>query len=200
MTLNSIHDSVANYALGALDGDDLTRFEAHLREGCAGCLASIRSYEDVLSNLAQKIDPINPPPEVRARLLMKLQTEARDKAGHHLSNTTVGPRKTVEWILAGQGCWQEFIHGVHVQALYSHPIHNYSTSLVRLDAGFSYPRHRHLDTEELYVIDGQCSIDDQEFGPGDYIRAAEGSVHEITQTVHGCTLLVIAGSRGHAFE
>jgi anti-sigma-K factor RskA len=51
MTHEELLGSAAAYALGALDGDELARFEAHL-PSCAECLAEVDAYRQVVALLA----------------------------------------------------------------------------------------------------------------------------------------------------
>jgi anti-sigma-K factor RskA len=61
----------AVYAVGALDGDDLTRFEAHLAEGCTLCAATLRESGEALGRLAMSGTPAVPPPAVKAALMAR---------------------------------------------------------------------------------------------------------------------------------
>ena len=64
------------YALGALDGDDLVAFEAHLAAGCSECEDHIRKTREALTLLPRALEPIAPPPTVRARVLAQIDAEA----------------------------------------------------------------------------------------------------------------------------
>jgi anti-sigma-K factor RskA len=64
-------DLVAVYALGALDGDDLVRFRAHLDTGCAECRQALGEHQAVLVNLADTLRH-DPPRRLRAVLLQRL--------------------------------------------------------------------------------------------------------------------------------
>ncbi len=57
------------YALGALDGEELTQFEAHLASGCPHCEHHVREAREVLTLLPQSLPPLTPPPDIKARLL-----------------------------------------------------------------------------------------------------------------------------------
>jgi len=56
------------YALDALDGDDLRAFERHL-EGCDECRAEVDELRDAAAALANGIEPVEPPPALRSRIL-----------------------------------------------------------------------------------------------------------------------------------
>jgi anti-sigma-K factor RskA len=63
------------YALGALDGDELVSFEAHLAAGCSTCEQHLRQTHEALTLLPQALEPIAPPLTVRARLLAQIADE-----------------------------------------------------------------------------------------------------------------------------
>ena len=67
------------YAVGALDGDDLRRFEAHLREGCVECDAVVRDATEALAQLAREAPATIPPAHVRDALLRQVQSSARPR-------------------------------------------------------------------------------------------------------------------------
>jgi hypothetical protein len=63
------------YALGALDGDELVAFEAHLAAGCPACEEYLRQTREALTLLPQALELIPPPPTLKARLLTQIATE-----------------------------------------------------------------------------------------------------------------------------
>ena len=64
------------YALGALDGDDLVAFEAHLTAGCSECEQSILKTREALTLLPYALEPVAPPTSLRARVLAQIDAEA----------------------------------------------------------------------------------------------------------------------------
>ena len=73
-------DSLAPvYAVGALDGDDLVRFQAHLRAGCPTCEAVVRESEDALAALGREAPPMIPPAHVRDALVRRVQASTRPR-------------------------------------------------------------------------------------------------------------------------
>lgn len=61
----SVHDAVAAYSLGVLDGAEATAFEAHLA-GCAYCAAQLDDLAGLEPMLAALAEPPGPPPELTA--------------------------------------------------------------------------------------------------------------------------------------
>jgi len=80
MTPGQRHDEfdelVAVYAVGALDGDDLVRFEAHLAAGCPTCEAALRDDDEALARLAVAGPRAIPPAHVKDALLARLDATA----------------------------------------------------------------------------------------------------------------------------
>jgi len=70
----------AVYAVGALDGDDLARFEAHLAEGCDRCETIVRESREALARMALAATPSVPPPDVRAALQARIDAAIRPSA------------------------------------------------------------------------------------------------------------------------
>ena len=60
------------YALGALDGQELKDFEAHLAAGCATCDSDLREARETLNLLHRALAPIQPPPRVKTRLMNRI--------------------------------------------------------------------------------------------------------------------------------
>ena len=63
------------YALGALDGEELKDFQAHLAMDCAMCAAYLRETRETLNLLHRSLRPITPRLELKARLLEKVRSE-----------------------------------------------------------------------------------------------------------------------------
>lgn len=63
------------YALGALDGEDLTKFHEHLSE-CRECRKIVGEHAEAASGIAAALDPITPPPGLREKLLSKARAAA----------------------------------------------------------------------------------------------------------------------------
>ena len=88
MTHEPFETLAAVYAVGALDGDDLTQFEAHLPT-CAACQASIRDAHETLTRATLSMPRLAPPAGARAALLRRL-ADRRD----------LRPRAWLRWAAA----------------------------------------------------------------------------------------------------
>lgn len=65
------------YALGTLEGEERSQFEAHLRGGCPECERALVEYGESLAGVAAELPPVAPPPSVKAALIRRIDAEAR---------------------------------------------------------------------------------------------------------------------------
>jgi hypothetical protein len=92
-------DAILLLAAGALEPDEQAELEAHLETGCPRCAGERAAADATLAHLAFALDPIEPPAEVRARLLAALD-EAQPAGGG--AGGSAAPRRARRWLaLAG---------------------------------------------------------------------------------------------------
>jgi anti-sigma-K factor RskA len=72
-------EELAAYLLGALDEIEAREFERHL-SGCATCQADERWLRTAVDVLPSSVEQIEPPPQLRERLLDTVQADARQTA------------------------------------------------------------------------------------------------------------------------
>jgi len=60
------------YTLGALDGEELKEFEAHLASGCPICQAYLRETRETLMLLHRSLRPETPPLSIKTRVLERV--------------------------------------------------------------------------------------------------------------------------------
>jgi len=63
------------YALGALEGEELAQFEAHLATDCAICAERLRETREALRVLPESLPRVAPPPGLRTRILERIAAE-----------------------------------------------------------------------------------------------------------------------------
>ena len=71
MNWQEAEELVPSYLLGALDERERAQVEAHIRE-CPTCLAQFHEHSPVAMLLSTVGDSLEPPPELRQRLLGRL--------------------------------------------------------------------------------------------------------------------------------
>jgi len=70
-----------------------------------------------------------------------------------------------------------------------------ATVLIRMAPGCGYPAHRHLDVEELLVLEGGYRDATGEYVAGDYVRYPAGSAHAPV-AIGDTPCLLYASARG----
>src|SRR3954469_12213361 len=69
-----VHEQAAAYALDALDDEERESFERHLAT-CERCRAELGGFRDAAAVMAVDVDPVEPPPELRGRILDAARAE-----------------------------------------------------------------------------------------------------------------------------
>jgi hypothetical protein len=72
-------DDLVAYALGALDTRDAANVEAHA-PSCARCSRELEALEPAVAVLGESVEQLEPPPELRERVLGIVRREAEEKA------------------------------------------------------------------------------------------------------------------------
>lgn len=137
----------------------------------------------VIAFLAGALRPA-PFDAVRRRVLRE-RVLARASASSVAATASVG-----QAVRAGEGRWRTLQPGLHVKLLKRHAEAGELSALWRLDAGASIPSHQHHRAEECLVVAGQVRVGDIEYGEGDYLFAAAGSLHPVFTSIGGATLLI----------
>jgi len=71
---------VAAYVLGALDGEDLTDFETHLKSGCAICAAEIAASTEIAALIPRALPQTSPPHALKERVMQAVRLSAQASA------------------------------------------------------------------------------------------------------------------------
>ena len=72
MSHEPYESQAAVYALGALDGEERSQFEAHLAGGCAECAQVVREHAELLAEVARDTPPMIPPAHVKTELMRRV--------------------------------------------------------------------------------------------------------------------------------
>jgi anti-sigma factor ChrR (cupin superfamily) len=181
-------EMAALYALGALSQSEAKAFEKHLAEGCQTCLSQVAAFEEVAGNIGVASDEAEPQAEVRNLLLERIQSED--------GRTALSPE--ILSVRADQGEWSRIAEGILIKVLSTDEASGLTTSLVKMSAGMRLEPHRHRGVEELFILEGDCNVNGEVLGPGDYHRADPGSIHLTTRTVAG-TMFLLRASMDYEF-
>jgi quercetin dioxygenase-like cupin family protein len=196
-------DSAALHLLGSTAPEEAQRYFAHL-ESCSVCdaeharmAAAVAEVDLALAGESAERGPV-PASTTRQRLLSAISAEPRlDRtwrrwsAGLPEGASQSGFNAGLYAVAAADGRFEPIgIEGIAVKRLATDPARRAVTMLIRMAAGTAYPRHRHADDEECFVIAGDLRIGERVLGPGDYQKAARGSIHEVQSTERGCLLYI----------
>jgi len=196
-TTEQMQETAALYALGALTQHEARAAEDYLAETQNGFAEELAAFELVAANLALAAPERTPPPGLRQTLLARIAQEPQPLAKPvreeiHLPVATSHQLSEIFSLRADEGEWQEIGPGMLTKPLFMDQSRGIVTSLVRMLPGTALPPHKHLGDEQFYVLEGDCNVQGARLGPGDFHRAAPGTVHESTYTVDGTTFLLIA--------
>lgn len=93
--------------------------------------------------------------------------------------------------------WQPLIEkgthykGVFVKSLlYNEEKGRSTTILLKFEGGATYPYHNHPAGEEIFVIEGSCSLEGNTLKAGDYLYTPPNFKHSVTSE-NGCILLLV---------
>jgi anti-sigma factor ChrR (cupin superfamily) len=127
---------------------------------------------------------------VRDEFLARVRSEAPANTAE--AELPAPPAPDFVSIYASEGKWWEVQKGIFVKQLFVDDTSGMATCLVRMKPGTSLPVHQHNGVEQFYILEGDCNVRGEVLGPGDYHRAAAGSIHESTYTVKGTLFLLVA--------
>ena len=177
------------YALGALLEDEARDFEAHLKTGCAECVAEVKPARLVVSALGLAALPLDPPAGVREKLLAQLSRTTTSAQSFALDSFVT--------IRANEGEWRQIFEGVSVKQLFADKERGTVTSLYKVGPGAHIPPHNHAGLEQCLILEGDFTLNDEVYGPGDFTCAMTGSAHEVSYSKGGALLLIVAAAGYH---
>lgn len=87
-------DATGAYVLGALDDIERAGFEEHLA-GCAACREEVELLTPAVQSLPVSVDPVAPPPALKARIMAEVEREASllAAAGPEADRPPAAPRR-----------------------------------------------------------------------------------------------------------
>jgi anti-sigma factor ChrR (cupin superfamily) len=196
-------ERVSTWVFGSMTAGEQSSFEAHL-EACAVCRNEALTLRKALAGFETLVPPVDPPEEMRARLLERIRRTPRNAAGDAAVRQPVQVWK--QWAADSKSAEDGFfvqradetgweatgVDGVEVRKLFVDAANDRASMLVRMAPGTSYPSHRHANVEECLVLEGVLNVGTLRLNPGDYQRAAGGSAHVVQSTDTGCTLFIVS--------
>lgn len=187
-SIDAARERAALYAAGALSNDELQDLEAHLQSGCALCQSEVDAFAVAGAALGESAVRRQPRPALRQLVQDAVARLAEGPAVTESDGVRFVRGQLLPWECSEEGAPQ-------LKRLHHDPQRGYRSVLVRMRPGDAYPRHRHADVEEVYLIEGDITLNGVKMQAGDYCRAEPGSTHTKLSTEHGCTFIVFASER-----
>jgi hypothetical protein len=181
---DEVRDQIILYSLNALDPAEAAEFETHLKAGCNLCLSELQAFQKVTDQLSYSAPTAWPTPRVREKLIARIREEPDNSSDQQVdrSGLLVLHSSQMDWEGASDA-------EIQTKNLFLDKA-GCVTRLLRAPGGTHFPDHRHVQVEEVYVLEGDFHLGDQVLWPGDYCRAEPGTLHRRLFTEGGCTLLV----------
>ena len=79
MSHEKLSELCSIYALGALDGEELREFEAHLETGCPLCGQQIQEYSQTVAAIPEALANVRPSADLKGRLMARLDQESSSR-------------------------------------------------------------------------------------------------------------------------
>lgn len=140
--------------------------------------SSLGERDEILGLAANRVQP---PPEVRQRLMDYVRAEAQPAPGITVHRAADGwqphPVPNTRWKMVAT---DEQTGAV--------------TMLLKLDAESRFPAHEHKGAEQCLVIEGSFFIGERFYVAGDFIYASPGTADDEIYTREGTTVLLIVSA------
>jgi anti-sigma factor ChrR (cupin superfamily) len=173
---NCYCDLASLYALDILDADERRLVEAELAQ-FPELREELAALESTTAALAYGAPPVDLAPDVKDRLFQRLDLDPPAPIPALPQSLTVRSQDLV---------WQPHpTPGVAIAILHRDPVKREVSGMLRAEAGVCYPMHRHAAVEELFMLEGDLTVEGAVYGAGDYIRSEPESAHSPT-TEGGC--------------
>ena len=180
-------EKAALYVFGALEGEAMRAFEEHLRGGCAFCNGEVEAFRATTTEINDEIGEV--PASTREKLIDRIATAGAPEQ-------PVVEKDGLRFVRGELTPWVALpVAGVEVKLLSADVERSMTTQLVYMAPGASYPNHRHGDTEDLYVLQGDMTVSGVPMKAGDYCRAEPGSTHTEINSRDGCVFISTTSTR-----
>ncbi len=176
-TNSDLQSQAALYLLGQLPPAEAKAFENGSDRAHREALIEMT---EVTASLALAVSPVAPPPEVKLRVLERIE-----------SNPHPGlfSKRAQE-----QGPWKPSgTPGISYKKLYFDKDSGLVTMLVKMEPGARLAAHMHGRTEQCLILEGELRYSDEKiYRAGDFTWAEAGSVDPALYTVEGNVLLIVS--------
>jgi len=190
MITERLQENASLFVAGAMPAEEHRAFERELL-GSVELQELVHDLQRTLG-LVASVQTTALPPGLKFKVLTRIEQQASFSRPRATAKTApVSPGFLFHAAADSRG-WKELpVKGAFIKLLSLERERGYAVLLGRLDAGVRYPAHRHMGSEELYILTGDLHIGDRALGPGDFHHSDPGTAHDVNHSVEGCTLLAV---------
>jgi anti-sigma factor ChrR (cupin superfamily) len=187
--IQEFQENAALYALGAFSPEETQAFKIELQGAETSAQMEVSAFTEVVTHLSAAAPEATPSTGVREALLAHI---ANDKSRSLLRPSEM---PTEINIFKNDEDWVPTYEGVSIKKLYCDPVTNFRTRLVKLEPGAHLPAHKHLGSEQCFMISGDFVINGVTYREGDFTVALDQSSHLDLHSVGGAVVLIISPPR-----
>ena len=178
--IQDIRDLLPLYALGALEPDEAAVVEDAI-SGDPVLAAELDAYTHMLVAVTP---PVAPSPDVKARLLASVgggRFEAFAARIAKITDVAIDRARELLGLIERPGSWEQPLPGVSLIHFDGGPAcATADCGFVQIAPGGTFPWHKHRREEVSVIIAGTVrDSSGRLYGPGDEMRQAAGSEHEL---------------------
>jgi len=169
------------YALGALKNDEQHEIEQHIETGCSTCSREVYEIQEALTLLPKTLPQQPLSSSAKDRILLRIH----EATAEHF-DARVARFEEIPWEETG-------LPGVSVHWLRQDKDSGTTVEMLRIKAGFSFTDHRHIGSEDCFVLQGGFQDDRGTYLQGQYIHYEAGSVQSSLRAIAGedCILFLV---------
>ncbi|MBK7877397.1 MAG: cupin domain-containing protein [Planctomycetes bacterium] len=201
---DDLRDEAVRFVLGSMDEDEARRHRLHLGD-CRVCRDEVAALQSTAERLVLLAPAVPPPAGTFERILDRVRTSQAAPSPRRAEDDAVRGQVWKRWTDDG-GVSSGFTYvdrderafeptafpGVRARRLFVDQANQRVTMLVRMDAGATFPPHRHSGPEDCYVLEGDLDTGHKVMHAGDYEHSLPASVHATQSTRGGCLLFIVS--------
>ncbi|WP_293271281.1 MULTISPECIES: cupin domain-containing protein [unclassified Microcoleus] len=155
--------------------------------------SELAAFQTAISAIAYTAPAVPVAPDLKNRLFQRIAELPTTAESVNAQPIVTSPTENnpPSLIVRSQNVrWKAYsVPGISIGKLYIDKEKRQITCLMRLEPGVTFPLHRHADSEEVFVLEGDLIVEGEVCHQGDYIRSVPGSTHSPV-TEGGCLLLI----------
>lgn len=183
---DELREEILLYVFGMLEAEQARVMAKHIDAGCTVCREEARSLSETAARIPEVLEAA-PGPGLKKRVMDSVRRDKRNI------------EQPLPGVFVQRGEFAAFkptpFPGISQRVLYSDPITQCFTVLLKLEPGARYPAHRHAEVEQCLVLEGTVRIGEIQMSSGDFEWALGGTNHDTVETDTGCLLLIMASRR-----